>query len=432
MKNSIAKLLFIACLLFSSLVQAEEYYPLDEAQRLLNLGDPVAAYDILAPLEGQFSGDLRFDFLYGVAALQSGHPNLAILPLMRVVLQQPDNLVARYYLARAYLEVNDLQTAEQEYRLLLGRGVTGVLRQRVEADLEQIQAMQNQSETGVMETALVVGFDSNANSATNVNNFLGYVLSDESKQTASLMLAGSVGWDYKQRSRKWGSFNQGLVMRQEIYPQASFVNNTSFSIYGSWTPGRQNNSEGRHTFDGIYQVVLVDGRLNTQGSYITYENRGPGSKSSFTYYLRYGQQVYEPAFGIKDISQLSLGLSKKRIKDDNRVGVTAVIVGWDLAHQAGSPYNKVFGGVRYSTERYGKQLLSYSSIGYLYSDYSGLFLGTPRTDHQFDMRFGLLTRPYGNWRPVVELRIVDTISTVALYDYTRYSLTVTLKQKQKQ
>jgi hypothetical protein len=123
-------------------------------------------------------------------------------------------------------------------------------------------------------------------------------------------------------------------------------------------------------------------------------------------------------------------VQKKRHKGKRRVISTSMILGMDVAREAGSPYNKVFTGLRYSTERYGKQLISFSSIGYLYSNYDGLFLGLPRTDQQLDIRFGLVTRAYGSWRPVIEIRIVDTVSSVALYDFTRYSLTVTMKHKE--
>src|SRR5882724_1210156 len=74
----------------------------DRAKRLLAQKQPKQAYDLLLPQEAARAGDPEFDYLLGVAALDSGELERAVFALERVLAVQPDNHVARAEIARAY------------------------------------------------------------------------------------------------------------------------------------------------------------------------------------------------------------------------------------------------------------------------------------------------------------------------------------------
>ncbi|NDF71133.1 MAG: hypothetical protein EB131_08380, partial [Betaproteobacteria bacterium] len=59
------------------------------AERLIAAGQSAAAVDLLLPLEPQLAGTAEYDYLLGLAALQSGQFTLAISALERVTLVQP-------------------------------------------------------------------------------------------------------------------------------------------------------------------------------------------------------------------------------------------------------------------------------------------------------------------------------------------------------
>jgi hypothetical protein len=64
-------------------------------------------------------GDPEFDFYFGVAAINAGHPGAGLLALERYVLAFPDNRSARFQLARAYLLVGEDGRARDEFEALL-------------------------------------------------------------------------------------------------------------------------------------------------------------------------------------------------------------------------------------------------------------------------------------------------------------------------
>ena len=65
--------------------------PLARAQALIEAGKPAEAYALLEPLEASYAGEPAFDYLYGVAALDSGQALRAVFALERVVDTKPDH-----------------------------------------------------------------------------------------------------------------------------------------------------------------------------------------------------------------------------------------------------------------------------------------------------------------------------------------------------
>ena len=89
---------------------------LAQASKSLEEGRPQDAYTELSKLELEWGGDSGFDYLYGVAALDSGHAGEAIFSLERVIRSLPGFVGARMDLADSNLERRLNQSTE------LGRG----------------------------------------------------------------------------------------------------------------------------------------------------------------------------------------------------------------------------------------------------------------------------------------------------------------------
>jgi len=83
------------------------------AERLIAAGQSAAAVDLLLPLEPQLAGTAEYDYLLGLAALQSGQFTLAISALERVTLVQPRHAGAWLDLVVAHRSTGDLSTARQ-------------------------------------------------------------------------------------------------------------------------------------------------------------------------------------------------------------------------------------------------------------------------------------------------------------------------------
>src|SRR4026209_814340 len=83
---------------------AQELDPavLRQAEALVRPGAAQQAWGLLAPLERQYAGRPDFDYVLGVAALESGRPNRATFVFERVLTVNPGHLAARPELPRAH------------------------------------------------------------------------------------------------------------------------------------------------------------------------------------------------------------------------------------------------------------------------------------------------------------------------------------------
>ncbi|HEX7465071.1 MAG TPA: tetratricopeptide repeat protein, partial [Usitatibacter sp.] len=75
---------------------------LENARRLLAAGNPKQAYAELSAVQDKMTGMPEFDYLLGVAALDSGKTEDAIIAFERVLAVVPNHAGAQMDLARAY------------------------------------------------------------------------------------------------------------------------------------------------------------------------------------------------------------------------------------------------------------------------------------------------------------------------------------------
>jgi tetratricopeptide (TPR) repeat protein len=137
---------------------------LDRAKRLLERQQARQAYELLLPLEAQRAGNPEYDYLLGIAALDSGEVERAIFALERVLAVQPDNALARAEIARAYYAAGERETARKEFEIVKRQRIPPRARETVDRYLSAIAA----AETTRVQAYFEAGFgsDSNVNSAT--------------------------------------------------------------------------------------------------------------------------------------------------------------------------------------------------------------------------------------------------------------------------
>src|SRR6185503_18275875 len=103
----------------ASLAQELDLPVLGQAEALVRAGRAEQAWQLLAPLERRYAGRLDYDYLLGVAALESGRPNRATFVLERVIAVNPGHLAARVEMARAYFALRDYERAQREFNFIL-------------------------------------------------------------------------------------------------------------------------------------------------------------------------------------------------------------------------------------------------------------------------------------------------------------------------
>ncbi|WP_435628315.1 surface lipoprotein assembly modifier [Candidatus Ferrigenium straubiae] len=147
--------------------------PIRDAEEMMKNGKPADAYALLEPLEFERSGEVRFDYLLGIAALDSGKPDKATLAFERVLAVDPNFAGARLDMARAYYQLGDLPRAQTEFQEVLKQNPPEAARITIQKYLDAIVAAEQAKQTrisGYVEGT--VGHDSNiANSSTQTFTF---------------------------------------------------------------------------------------------------------------------------------------------------------------------------------------------------------------------------------------------------------------------
>ncbi len=140
---------------------------LRKAEELMRQGKPGEAFSLLQPLEAQNAGNIDFDYLLGIAALDSGNHERALIAFERVLAVNPAHLGARLDLGRTYFAMGALDLAQQEFERVRAANPPPAARKVVDDHLTAIVERQKSQRTriaGYLEAGL--GYDNNITSVT--------------------------------------------------------------------------------------------------------------------------------------------------------------------------------------------------------------------------------------------------------------------------
>lgn len=141
---------------------------LKEAERLIRTGKAEDAYNILQPYEFEQSGNVDYDYLLGLAALESGRPDQATLAFERVLARDPNFLGARLDMARAWYALNLFDMAEEELLNLQALDPPPAAKKTIRLYLDRIEAkLRGDAEATTFGGYLEVrgGHDTNVNAS---------------------------------------------------------------------------------------------------------------------------------------------------------------------------------------------------------------------------------------------------------------------------
>jgi tetratricopeptide (TPR) repeat protein len=395
---------------------------------------PDERYQFLAPLDERYSGDVDFDYALGATALDSGRFSEAVFVLQRAVATRPKFAGARMELARAYYARGDNESARREFTTLQKDNPPPEARRAIGQYLDAIdeRAVSYETQRGVF-AELASGYDSNANGAPDIQNFIGFTLDSRNQSTASsyygLGLGGALSYPF---APAWRAVGSGLASYRSN-PDATFVDSQVVRLGGGleWRPSRWTVSllpSGTYAMlDGEenHQVIAADGSA-VYGL----------EDAQVALNLRYAQQRYTDVLAVQDIDTLLYGISTQlRLRAWPRLQLgAAVSAGTDEAVEASSPFGRDLLGVRASARvDLGRGNSISFSVADLDSDFDGRFFGEARTDEQLS---GALGYEWGAWRATgwsfrIQASYVDNASTVALYDYDRLDAGLSLRREFK-
>lgn len=171
--------------------------PADEVKALVARGQAKEAYERGRRYPDQL-GEPGFDYWFGLAAIDAGHPGEGTLALERYVITYPDDRAARLELARGYFLMGDDERAKAEFDEILRTDPPAKVRENIRGYLEAIRAREKRYRKSFSFFAEAgTGYDSNANGGVangNVNLSIGPVIvSAAGQKTDNGFLFGAAG-----------------------------------------------------------------------------------------------------------------------------------------------------------------------------------------------------------------------------------------------
>lgn len=165
-RSSMLRLAAIVCLALAG-TPAFADDVLDRAKQLIDARDPQAAYQLLSPLQSERAGDPKYDYLLGLAALDTGRNTEAVFALERVLAVQPNNPQARAEIARAYFNLKETDAAKREFENVKSQNPPPEVSSTIDRYLDAIdRAAVGPKPTARFFVEGFAGYDTNVNSAT--------------------------------------------------------------------------------------------------------------------------------------------------------------------------------------------------------------------------------------------------------------------------
>ncbi|MGH8029677.1 MAG: tetratricopeptide repeat protein, partial [Arenimonas sp.] len=391
-------------------------------------------YQFLQPLEDRYAGDVDYDYRLGTSAFDSGRYSQAIFVLQRAVATRPGFDGARMELARAYFAQGDNESARREFAALDKANPPPDARRAIAEYLAAIDQRATAYESKLGGHAeFGTGYDSNANGAPSIQNFIGFQLDSRNQATASsyysVGVGGLVSHPFAPGWRLLGTGNAGYRGN----PDATFVDSQVLRLAGAveWRP-----SEYEFSLQPNFALAMLDGEDNHQVIGVDLAGTRHFEQAQVSLNIRSGQTRYADGLETLDVDTLVYGVAGRYTSRSmpRMQYVGALTLGTDDAVEDGSPFGRDLTGVRAGViVDFGGGHALLASIATLTAAYDGVFFGQDRDDDQLA---GTLGYEWGGWRAVGwtvrgQLNYVDNSSSVALYDYDRIDAGLSIRKEFK-
>lgn len=402
--------------------------PLNDLRRMVDAGQFEAAFK-LANAQSALQGSPHFDFLLGVASVNSGHFPQGVLALERHLAVVPANDRARLELAKGYYELGDYLRARREFEFVLRYSPPKEVQANIQKYLDAMQTREVITSRVTSRSYLEVGLghDSNANAGT-FNSQIEIPISGPlvpdaaSTETASAFgqISGGTQWVKRVDSSlavfAGVDFDQKSNQTAHAYDTTNLGAYTGFSLQKGTGLYRLTVSDGhlmvkadkyRNTLSltGEGQYSLGDGYAATSVAQYAELAHAEANENRDSHMLTLGgglqktlQTAWHPTFGM----QLTLAHeSNQRLREDlSRDLLTAKLT------LAANP-----------SERVGLSVgLSFQQIRHVAED---LGFGSRRADDLVSLDAGVNYLWSRNWMLRADLQVTDNASNQGLYAYRR-------------
>ena len=409
------------------------------AREKLQQGQPQAAYEALMEHEFDGSGNVEFDYLLGVTAIEAGKPDKATLALERVLAVNPNYAGARIDMGRAFMLLGNMLQAREEFDAVLKLNPPDLARRQVEgfiAAIEQRNQLAKTTWSGFF--GITLGRDSNVNAAPKeAEQFIplfgqSVLLDPNSVEIPSNFLGVSGRIQVNHRANDNVSLYAGLEMDLQRNFQASQFDRSAADLrLGSIFTMAAHELE----------LSLVSGKTYVEQRH--YRNLTGGAiqwrinvndVNQFQSIVQFNRLTYPMReTRVFDADQSVIGVSWLRAFGASRqvLGFAGIYQGKETDVNGNPSGTKDFYGVRAGGQwTIAEKWTVFHTFGVAFADYDGFDISQQkyREDVHVDWNLGLNYLLWNNWSMRPQINITRHDSNIGLYDFNRREISLTLRR----
>jgi tetratricopeptide (TPR) repeat protein len=415
---------------------------LNQAEQLVRSGQAAQAYAMLAPEQFNQAGQPEFDYLFGLAALETGQASTATLAFERVLAVAPNHGAARLDMGRAYVELGDLPRARQEFALALALNPPPAARAtiaRYQAEMDAREQPPATRLTAYVEAGL--GSDGNVTQGPSSSTLFlpvfgaNFTLDAANQKIQDKFSQINAGADLKHRLSDSVSLYGGVDTKWRHYGQQSSFNSGSTDLRGGvqWQVGRNTWRAG---------AGYNDYRLGNQ-AYRAISSVGGEFQHALTprqqlmAFGQYAQVRYaQDSQASNDVNQWVLGagwVSQLATARPSVLSLSAYIGNETEADRARprSDGDKDFVGLRAGGQiSLRPDLDVYATAGVQVGHYqrANSLFAQQRADELYELALGSVWRFAPSWSVKPQISWTHNHSNLSLNDYQRHELSLLLRR----
>lgn len=432
-------LIAVCWILFSTAAAFAQQAEVRRADQLMKEGRAAEAFAILDPLEDKLAGDVEYDYLLGISALDSGKADRATIAFERVLAVNPNFAGARLDLARAYFQLGDLDRAKNEFETVRGQDPPEGARQTIARYFELIEQAQRAKRRQLRAYAeYTIGRDTNVNNSTSqaqvgipaLGNIV-FTLNPTNVKREDSFNSIAAGVDYLEQFEPWfalfagADYKQRANFTQDTFDNSGLEGRAGISLGESSNQLRLGTSGGRYTLDNR-------GNRSTQGfnGEWKYQVDPANQFNAFSQLLRV--RFSDPATQINSFDQATSGLGWLHIVGEGRAAVFGnYFFGKERDTEGRADGAKRFDGIRVGGQLMLRENLDMFAVASMqsgkYQRQNAAFL-IKRADDQSDFVVGLTWRFAKDWSLRPQLLHSRNTSNIPLFAYERSELSFTVRR----
>lgn len=416
---------------------AENASPVPEMDNLIAIEEYEQAYAMGKVVLDEWEGDPEFDYVFGLAALESGNTNESVFALERVAATAPDaglRSIARLELARAYFVTNNLDASENLFNTVLTTNPPPNVQQNIEVFLRLIEARRSAREPTINWTlSSSIGSDSNANSATSNGlidtPLIGQIELDPAGQetednfsSTSLMMA----YEYPFNRNQTLNFTVNLAHLNNFDTDQFDIDNIRGELSYNWGNEvhrfKHGISTGKVNLDqnGFQKSFAVNSSWQRAGANGWYQSLS-GSYTQIRYDTNNGGTLND----LRDVDQMLVTGGITKIAGPLTHTVSIYTADENPEPAVGGDHNgRSFTGLAYSLlYRMNAQHTPFLRTSYQEVEHDSehpVFFNTRRSGETTSVTLGWFWQVARNFMVTGEAAFTDNSSNIPLFDFTRY------------